>query len=1269
MRKAKIILCAALLALAGCAPCYADAMTGKTKVATQEWVRRTLAQSGIRVSAGTVSTNITVEGGVTVTNITTEGGVTVTNIATVGGTTVTNVVFTSPFSDTNFPGIVSITLTFATPAANSGVRGPALRGGNLLRSSVHQAQPISFTLKRGTLNAETGEGFLFAQGWELTWTDFPAAPSYEHVCQLDADCNCLEKDNTEAALREAMPEEYKTLTKEEAAEKWPDPSAFYPDWGAEDWQITRTFGQGANQRVVYYVNAYDPQGVREQPFRVADIGKTDAWKDSVEKLMLPAWNIQMQMWQLDYIDAHICMADNPQHDWSTKTCGTYSWSVCRNNSAHTQGTEQHSYPKVGASFTSTHHSCKCGTGPIEAHGTLIPDGEKTPTYNSDGKETGWTQTYVCPKGCGHYIVKTHTHRFENCGTCVAGDDCDTVCTGCDGEHVFGEATVTGVTEHDKCAKCECTMCSDCNAHPSYEDVTKHAGWEPCGEDVEEDNDDGTAKGGHCRCQCRAWGHNAAISHVNDSEHDYQRSDGMDVYEEIKDHTAPTRAATYHYEILGQCTRCKQWKKQLEEHDWPSDPTRYQYVSDSVCAYVYECKKCPRSKRDETHGHNLGSTIVYENVSASICRQKKQCQNKGCDAWINDDTHGHTRGEGCKCANGCGYQFDHSYVQDACGNSKCQYCGAYQYSQESHSGYKSGGTYSAAGHQCLCGAKPDVPHTFGSPVVLTRDGWNVTYRKTCTACGYYYDETKNENPCQSGHILNTQSDTCECMCGYYSPSNNVSTAQEMHNFADTENEDGVQTCTCKCGRFHVQRQWTTYRKNTEDAVGSKGACLNICAYCTDKEGTGLDIGPVDDSRHTPRTKGTCGCKCGKLTADGTNLEQFHIQKPGSCRCYGSDGNGGGWHFKCPKDGCTKICAYSSTSGLYSGADHHVASSAKEKAMPAKATPSDHTKTDAAACGCKCGTYTSANYSSWTQHANLHNSYPYHCGCYCGHASESQISPYHKKASDSQCKCQCGAKVVSHVKVPGDCKCQCRAEHYKQERQDGKCPGVCHGPCGEYADYSHKDKHTPKENGCGCECGQFGGSVYTGAGWHHGTGSPSCHCTCGYLHRFVASECPNVCATCGYDVSGARNDSGIHTYPSGQCACKCGRFKSHKFASNACECYCGDITRGHVWREKTRTFTEQYECQSCGETISVYHIVWECSRCGEEFDGTDEEDGHDPLCGDKPSEETLYPGGYCEKHNEYYDDACPKCMEEEEGGGGDGGGGSGGSTGGTGGYRDI
>ena len=720
MRKAKIILCAALLALAGCAPCYADAITGKTKVATQEWVRRTLAKSGIRVSAGTVTTNITTESGVTVTNL----------------------VFMSPFSDTNFPGLVSISLTFSVPVLNHGTTPTPTRGARLLRAAAG-GPSITVQLKKGMLLDGSGGGFQFADMWEMTWTDFPDAPPDTHVCQLDGDCNCVEMSNTEESLKEAMPEEYRTLTDRDALAKWPDPSVFYPDWGTESWQITRTLGG----KTVYFVNAYDPDGVREQPIRVSDIGNTDAWMDAVVTL-IEEWNIQMQIWQLNYVTAHICTADNPQHSWSTKTCGTYSWSIRRNNSAHTQGSEQHSYPKVGASFTSTHHSCKCGTGPIEAHGTLIPDGEKTPTYNSDSKETGWTQTYVCPKGCGHYIVKTHTHRFENCGTCVAGDDCDTVCTGCDGEHMFGEATVTGVTEHDKCAKCECTMCSDCNAHPSYEDVTKHAGWEPCGEDVEEDNDDGTAKGGHCRCQCLTFGHDAR------TEHDYQRTSGMALYEQITDHTAPTRAKTYHYEIIGQCTRCKQYRKLLEAHDWPSDPTEYRYVSDSVCAYLYECEKCEGKKRDETHGHELGSTIAYEAITVSgspKCRQKKQCEH--CKTFINDDTGDHTRGEDCKCANGCGYQFAHGEVQDACGNTKCPYCGAYKGSQYSHSGWD-GNTGTSAGHKCACGTQ-DLQHTFGTPTVVSRDGWYVTDHKECTVCGFAPpDETVYTNTCQSGHVLNT-----------------------------------------------------------------------------------------------------------------------------------------------------------------------------------------------------------------------------------------------------------------------------------------------------------------------------------------------------------------------------------------------------------------------------------------------------------------------------------------------------------------------------------
>ena len=1198
----------ALLAILGAAN------AADVKLATRDWVTSQLMASGIRISAATTTRN-------------TNGTFTVT------------VPFTSP----DVTNCVSLSLTFTNPRITQPQAQPVLRGAKLMRGAATvQDEKLVITLTEGSWRDSASplskeHVFVFSGGFDFTWpSDLPEVPSEDHVCELDVDCNCVWM-NKVPKYPDDYPEEYRLATMEDFDNA---------DFGnVLTWIDTSTWPDQteAAGKVRYWIT--DTNGNR---FNLEQIGKTDLWRNAVGEAM-EKLNERFRECCEAFAKSCECNATNPQHDWNTKTCGSHSWSVCRNNSAHTQGTEGHDFPYVGGNYTATHHSCKCGDR-TEAHGTLVTDGTKTATYNSDGKETGWIQDMVCPKGCGYSKTVTHTHHFTNCGTCDAGDGCDTVCTGCSGNHVFGDAT------DEECAKCECTMCEDCDAHPDDTDITKHSGWMPCSQDIEDDNDDGKANGGHCQCQCLTFGHNA------ETEHDYKMPSGMDEYEPYNDKK--------HYHLIGRCTRCAQWKKRFQAHSYPNDPTEYKYVSPSVCRRSYTCEMegCGHANHDDTHGHEVGSSVeAYVYVSASVCRRLKKCGK--CQSYVPDDTHGHERdsANGCKCANGCGYQFDHNYVSDACGNSVCSYCGAYQGSQYSHSGWDSNAG-AADGHKCACG-KTVISHSYGTPTVVSRVGWLVTYRETCTVCSYYHEWQTDVNPCKSGHVLNTQSTTCECLCGYYSPTNEVSTAEEMHNFADTENADGVKICTCKCGRFHVQRQWTSYRKNTEDAVDSKGACLNVCAYCTDKEGTGLDIGPVDDSRHTPRTKGTCGCKCGKLTADGTNLEQFHIQKPGSCRCYGRDGNGGGWHFKCPKNGCTKICAYSSTSGLYSGEDHHVASSAKEHATPAKATPSDHTKTDGSSCGCKCGTYTSANYSSWTQHANLHNSYPYHCGCYCGHASESQISPYHKKASDTQCRCQCGAKVVSHARVSGDCRCQCRAEHYRQARQDGKCPGVCHGPCGQYMDYSHKDDHTAKEDGCGCECGQFGGNSYTENRWHHGTGSPSCHCSCGYLHRFSPSACPNVCSVCKMDKAAARSDADIHTFPSGQCECNCERYKKHKFASDACACYCGDITRGHVWREKTRTFKEQYECQSCGETINVDHIVWECARCGEEFDGTDEEDGHAPTCGDRPEEGDQYPGGYCEKHNEYYDDACPKCMEEEEGGGGDGGGGNGGFTGGPGGYRDI
>ncbi len=1220
MKNAKVFLCAAMLALVGCAPCYADAITGKTKVATQEWVRRVLAGASIRVSSATVATNVTTEGGVTVTNL----------------------VFTSPFSSEDAPGITGISLTFSEPTLTPGggaqpTRGPRLRAGG--------ASPPSITvrLKSGMFLDGSGGGFLFADQWEMTWTDFPEAPPDSHVCQLGADCNCVESRNTEASVRETMPAEYRTLTDEELIEKWPDPSVFYPNWGTEDWQITRTLGG----REVYFVRAFDPQGVREQSFRVSDIGRTDAWRDAMIYIG-DMWNTQMKVWQLQYVNAHVCTAQNPQHNWHTTTCGSYSWSVCGNNAAHTQGSERHQYP--GSSFNETHHSCVCGAGEPEAHGTLVASGAKTPTTNLDGYETGWTRKFVCPKGCGYEKTVAHVHHFTDCGTCDAGDGCTTACTGCSGDHVFGEAT------RDKCAKCECPMCSGCGAKPPSDDETKHAGWMPCGEDVEEDNDDGTANGGHCQCECLTFGHNAR------TEHDYQMSAGLSEYEQITDKTAPARAKDYHYQILGQCTRCKQYKKQLEAHDWPETPTGYRWVSASVCAWLYECEKCQKSKRDETHGHELGSTVVYENVSASVCRQKKQCEH--CKGFVSDDTHGHTRdnANGCKCANGCGYQFAHDYKPDACGNSVCSYCGAYEYGQETHTGYKTGGTKSAAGHQCLCGKKEDVAHVFGewtetgvdvdvihssrtctacafaetrdaacphaswsAWTVIGRGGGVVTSQRTCQKCGHVSIKTEPDVEPVTCDIANdvhipipSSSNVCGCVCGKYGVDGEASPDEKFHVWDETDTDsNGIPNCMCKCGHYHKKRAWTTYQVNGGEV------CPGVCSRCPvahKKSTSGVDVPDATEDDHTPVISGKCGCKCGALD-HGAVQARFHIRHPRSCRCYGANGDGTGLrHFKRPS-ACPSVCEYK-----INGVSHKVAEEDGETFANVATTPENHDWRGGATCGCKCLEFDSSNTPKEARHL--------------------------------------------HYKIPGTCYCTCRKIH--EPIADELCPKICRGGCGGLVtdkspgeNLATKDDHTPDGSTmCGCQCqskypGQgFSGQHYEAPKWHQPTGNPACFCKCGrkHIHTAARTDCKKLCSLCSHPPNGT-----CYLLDDPQ---KVAAQGDHTFG-NKCVCKCGKEERPHLWGAwQSDGDVTSNVCSICERTIYYQPERRSCTR------DCDAEETR--LRGLTQHDMTMHTGAggvismLCPIHNvDMVDGHCPvDGCEFGEGGSGDGSGGDG-TGGGTGG----
>ena len=1191
-----------ILAFAACAAL--GLFAADVKLATREWVARQIKSvTGKRVTNTTVTSNA-------------------------NGT----VTYSSSFHSETNSEIESISLT-VTPIVRENVQ-PVRSRAAMLMSASSSAPTFRFSLVGGSVVLKMGrQRHTFTNTLDFVFQDnLPIKPDTTHTHDPNpADtCHCKEVNNTYTADSEG----FIVATGETPA----IPDKYYPpeDWNktwldVSKWRETED-GDGYFSVTLDNGNSYD--------LYFNELRETDAWYDMILDKANDILNYYREC-EAAYAAAHTCISTESFHRKVTTTCGQYSWTICDNGCGYREGTERHDYP--GSVYNASWHSCKCQTGPTEGHGTLVPDGERTPTTNTDGKETGWIQDMVCPKGCGYSKTVTHVHHFTNCGTCDAGDGCETVCTGCGGNHVFGEPTVTGIAANDLCAKCECTMCSGCNAHPPASDITKHAGWLPCSKDVEQDNDDGTANGGHCQCQCLVFGHDAR------TEHDYQFPDGMADREQITDHTAPTRAATYHYQILGQCTRCKQYKKQLEAHDWPENPTEYRYVSDSVCVWLYECEKCQQKKRDETHGHELGGTIVYVNVSASICRQRKQCEH--CKAYIDDDTHGHERGDECKCAHGCGYQFEHNYVADACGNNVCSYCGAYQYSQESHAGYKSGGTYSAAGHQCACGVKLDVPHVFGTPVEVARAGWIVTYRETCTACGYPHEWTVDANPCKNGHV--GLPDACGCMCGYYSPTSHIATAKSLHHW--TEGGTNNPECICDCGNAHQFKEEGTYDRNRFPQYTNVVQCLGICWACKERDSNDRIVSAED---HQPIAAGDqagaarCGCRCGKVKS--TLYERFHYRNSGgvgglpSCRCYGENARApgataGSYHFRDPS-ACPNVCS------VVVNGERHIAASHDKVYAPSfvKADVKAHEVKDwGTSCGCKCGLYDASNWTEWNGKMDFHRQA---VSCCCGCPGKK-----HLPIARSNCTRLCG----------------------------GNCTGLASDDVwGQHAGASYDPAyHDPSDVACKCQCEYFSGASAPDKFHSLTNSSKRCYCIGLHKHKFPhpRADCTGICSICGnghqYAVAPSQpNEPGQHDWDGLNCKCNCPEAKlwpgGHRFADNACVCTCGEQTRGHVYQQHAKTATGTHTCPSCGNTITEYHIVYKCKRCGDVWDGVDTEEGHASNCGEgggSGGDSGTYEN-YCEKHNQYYDLECPDCKDEDEGGGGAGGG-SGGSTGGGGGYRDI
>ena len=567
---------------------------------------------------------------------------------------------------------------------------------------------------------------------------------------------------------------------------------------------------------------------------------------------------------------------------------------------------------------------------------------------------------------------------------------------------------------------------------------------------------------------------------------------------------------------------------------------------------------------------------------------------------------------------------HQWVSYACGSATWKVCdrnAGHKEGSESHSGWRDAGS---GIHKCACGVESQEHGPWTEWEESSRVGGVIVYKRTCTVCGCEDVKLVENMTCVDKldfHVAH--SDTCGCQCGKYGKGGEASSDKNLHKWSEQTDGNGIRHCMCKCGRFHEQRAATAYMVN-QDKV-----CGGVCAYCREKAGTGLDIGKAADTLHTPNEPkdGTCGCKCGALDHTSTH-EMFHIQKPGSCCCLGADGNGGSWHFQMEEtEACSKICADRTSFG----GPHLRASSAKENSVPRKAQVSDHDKYDGYSCGCECREYNHSNYAKWTSVGNLHNGNPNRCGCYCGHASESQIVPYHKKASETDCECECEEHIViSHVWADGSCYCNCRYHDKKhQKKNSGKCTAVCHGGCGEASDPAKKGSHTPSTDRCGCECGMFSGQSYKESAYgdfHIEPPNGGCECPCGEKHFFEgAPNCPNVCQWCEMDITREKWGAEIHSF------------------GNRCVCACSKFARGHVLGDPVEVRREPGSCEICmSENIEV--VVYE-RKCQRECDYKKEyyeEEGHIDDLHDE--EDQLV---HCERHGLWYRGSCPMCDDEDNG----------------------
>ena len=483
---------------------------------------------------------------------------------------------------------------------------------------------------------------------------------------------------------------------------------------------------------------------------------------------------------------------------------------------------------------------------------------------------------------------------------------------------------------------------------------------------------------------------------------------------------------------------------------------------------------------------------------------------------------------------------------------------------------------------------------------------------------------------------------------------MATAKSLHHWTDG-GSNGNPECICDCGNSHQFKDESTYDKNRFPQNTDVVQCLGICWACKERDSEDRFVSSED---HQPIAAGDqasaarCGCRCGKVKS--TLYEKFHYRNSGrvgglpSCRCYGekATANGaspGSYHFRDPSD-CPKVC-----SEIVNG-ERHLAAEHDKVYAPSfvKADVKAHEAKDTGnLCGCKCGLYTTSNWTDWNGKMDFHR-------------------------PNNSCCCGCPGK-----------------KHFRIMRSN--CTRLCGGNCtGLYSDDTwgqtsgamfNPTYHDPSDVACKCQCEHFSGASAPDKFHSLTNSSKRCYCIGLHKHKFPhpRSDCTEICSICGngheYAVApSAVNEPGTHTWEGINCKCECPERKlrpsGHQYEDDKCVCQCGDETRGHVYQQYSKTATGTHTCGTCGNTITEYTIVYKCKRCGHTGYSVNTEEGHKHDCGvgdgvvDDPGDEKPH----CDKHDVDYDLECPYCKLEDENGGGNGNG-NGGGTGGGGGRHDI